>query len=851
MANTQAATYTISVPVGYVIKSYTIISTNDNANANTITSTADDVTTEFPANTVTTKNVPSSGTLGIRSTKFTVATNKALNTKLQITVKRQTAVSSLSDLSNTKCYTVESASRGNWAVAPSGTQLTHNKQTGLDIAYSANDTKQQFAFIYYDATPDNGEDDGVYYLYSVSERKFIAAAGTDDNDALDLSTEATQSVSLLETGVSGYPVCVEMSNGGDLNIRSGASYIPGVVIYGTGGSHKTDGGNAVCIYEAGDFDPTYALALLTGARTCTYDVRFGGVSVATANESQVVGAAPSLPISAQKAYCTYSYYSDAACTKEMTEIPASDTIYAKCTWDGPFEFSSDFASATWYYMTLRNKYAQNDGNNPYLLSTTKVMAPKGHWAFMGNPYAVKVINELAGDGKYLDDGTHPQMGTTGTEWILTESSTSGTFQLHIDANKYINDNGGFSYWNTAYAINAEGSLLRVEEVPTDFMDQVTANIMPYVDAPGDGYFRLTKNEATMFQDAINTYYEDSKISDEEYNTLITALPGYINYPRTGYYIITNDNKSNMYMGFPNNGEDYSALMIYDDLGINTIAKLEKQTGNTYHVSFQGKYLYSWGSGSTIAGFSGYKTNVSGSVEDESVVLKSNNAYIYADGTNDNKVIGWKTNNYAKWTIVDAAGTELEIALNTVGSKSYATFSAPFPVTIGDNAKAYTVKLNGDRAVYSEIESKQIPAGAGILLISETAAANVTATISAKDFDALKNNDLVGFYLAQTFSYDTSTSGTWYLGLGNHATSGIGFYQISSATGANKAYLPYAYTTGESVRGFVLVAGDDPTGINTTINADTAAKNYFDLSGRRVSKPTQGVYILNGKKVLVK
>ena len=75
--------------------------------------------------------------------------------------------------------------------------------------------------------------------------------------------------------------------------------------------------------------------------------------------------------------------------------------------------------------------------------------------------------------------------------------------------------------------------------------------------------------------------------------------------------------------------------------------------------------------------------------------------------------------------------------------------------------------------------------------------------------------------------------------------------INGTANGNRAYLPYTYSAGQAVRGLVLVAGDDPTGINTTINADTAAKSYFDLSGRRVNKPTQGVYILNGKKVLVK
>ena len=764
---TNKATYTISVPVGYVITGYTITSADNNANDNTVTSTFDGVATSFPKNTVTTKNVPSSGSTGVRSTQFTVANNTTLITTVQITVKRQTSVSALSSLSNTKCYTVESASRGNWAVAPSGTQLTHNKQTGLDIAYSAEDNKQRFAFVYYDDT-DNDTDDGVYYLYSVSERKFIAAAGTANNSVLNLSTEATQSVTFLSTGDSSYPVCVEMSNGADLNIRDGASYVPGVVIYGTSGEHKTDGGNKVCIYEAGDFDPTYALALITGARECTYDVRFGGVNVKSATESQVIGEAPSLPVTARKDYCTYTYFSDEACTEALTEIPSTGTIYAKCTWAGPFDFSPDFASAKWYYMTLRNKYVQNDGNNPYLLTTSKdeVIATKGHWAFMGNPYAVKVINELAGDGKYLDDvGTNPQMGTTGTEWIITESSTSGAFQLHVDANKYISDNGGygkFTSWNITSAINEDGGLLRVEEVPDNMMDQVTANIMPYVNYPGNGYFQLTSDEASMFSSAIETYNADGRISDIEYKTLLSYLNGYLSYPSTGYYLIQHE-ESKCYLG--TNG---SSILLQEEIAPTNVVKMTKDASNNYSISTQGKYIQPNGSSQfmSLSESPSYFTGklVTGKVE---FWVGENYCMMAQNYANDKKVWGYSSyGNSTKWTVENAAGKEFNISLSTVGSKSYATFSAPFPVTIGDGAKAYTVELTDEntKATYKEIPSKQIPAGAGILLISATAETSVTATVSATDFDALEDNDLVGYFLSQKFTYPTETS-TWNLVLG--------------------------------------------------------------------------------------
>ena len=37
----------------------------------------------------------------------------------------------------------------------------------------------------------------------------------------------------------------------------------------------------------------------------------------------------------------------------------------------------------------------------------------------------------------------------------------------------------------------------------------------------------------------------------------------------------------------------------------------------------------------------------------------------------------------------------------------------------------------------------------------------------------------------------------------------------------------------------------------TINDQTAARQYFDLSGRRINTPQKGIYIVNGRKVVIK
>ena len=71
-------------------------------------------------------------------------------------------------------------------------------------------------------------------------------------------------------------------------------------------------------------------------------------------------------------------------------------------------------------------------------------------------------------------------------------------------------------------------------------------------------------------------------------------------------------------------------------------------------------------------------------------------------------------------------------------------------------------------------------------------------------------------------------------------------------GAHKAYLKLAKNTSagsQAVNGFPF--NGTTTGIEQ-IEAGADAKNaIYDLSGRRVNKAAKGIYILNGKKVLVK
>ncbi len=79
-----------------------------------------------------------------------------------------------------------------------------------------------------------------------------------------------------------------------------------------------------------------------------------------------------------------------------------------------------------------------------------------------------------------------------------------------------------------------------------------------------------------------------------------------------------------------------------------------------------------------------------------------------------------------------------------------------------------------------------------------------------------------------------------------------FYHVSPAgpVAAGKAYL-HLTDAPATARGYLdIVFGDDATAIKN-IKVGKEDNIYYDLQGRRVLYPTKGLYIVNGKKVILK
>ena len=70
---------------------------------------------------------------------------------------------------------------------------------------------------------------------------------------------------------------------------------------------------------------------------------------------------------------------------------------------------------------------------------------------------------------------------------------------------------------------------------------------------------------------------------------------------------------------------------------------------------------------------------------------------------------------------------------------------------------------------------------------------------------------------------------------------------SATVGAGKAYLQLP---GDSFAP-QLFFNDDATAINAVKSNVVENGTYYNLAGQRVAQPTKGLYIVNGKKVVIK
>ena len=185
---------------------------------------------------------------------------------------------------------------------------------------------------------------------------------------------------------------------------------------------------------------------------------------------------------------------------------------------------------------------------------------------------------------------------------------------------------------------------------------------------------------------------------------------------------------------------------------------------------------------------------------------------------------------------------------TISSAKYATFCYQAPLNFnGTGVTAYTAESTGSSVALHEIEDGIVPANKGVVLYSSTAQAYdiPVAIVSPSDYNSL-TNELVGINARTQVNATASTKTNYIL---SNETAGVGFYKASGGyLAAHKAYL--STSSPATARDF-LGFEDNTTGVEKVESAKQNIGEYYNIAGQRVAQPTKGLYIVNGKKVIIK
>ena len=210
------------------------------------------------------------------------------------------------------------------------------------------------------------------------------------------------------------------------------------------------------------------------------------------------------------------------------------------------------------------------------------------------------------------------------------------------------------------------------------------------------------------------------------------------------------------------------------------------------------------------------------------------------GNKNYKAAQSKTLTVTVWPAIDVTANE------GASSEFWATFySNGMNYQAPSGTQVFKVNLTGTAIEMTEITDRIVKSGQGVVL-KKTASGSITMTpTSSNSSDDYSGNSLVGTMTSIT------NPGNAYV-LNYKAATGAGFYKLSSGgtIGANKAYLTYS-GGGSSAPSFFGFDGNT-TGIDATlVNSEKVNSVVYDLQGRKVAQPVKGLYIVNGKKVVIK
>ncbi|MBR5394048.1 MAG: hypothetical protein IK144_03070 [Bacteroidaceae bacterium] len=242
-----------------------------------------------------------------------------------------------------------------------------------------------------------------------------------------------------------------------------------------------------------------------------------------------------------------------------------------------------------------------------------------------------------------------------------------------------------------------------------------------------------------------------------------------------------------------------------------------------------------------------------------------NAY---NGWNATSVANWGYNgskNGDQWHIVEADDmTDIDITAITTnlpnflasaaaqdlnvkytGSvTNYGTLILPFAYTLPSGVDAYSeLSVSGDAVQGTKINSgNEVSANTPVLLKG-------SGTFDVSGAAASVEDTYTSGILTGTYASYTTVAGDYVL---QNQSGTYAFYKVNGTTPTVKpfrAYMPAS--VGGSAKAFTFNLDGVETAINEIVNSKLVNGKCYNLAGQRVSNPSRGIYVIGGRKVIVK
>ena len=200
-------------------------------------------------------------------------------------------------------------------------------------------------------------------------------------------------------------------------------------------------------------------------------------------------------------------------------------------------------------------------------------------------------------------------------------------------------------------------------------------------------------------------------------------------------------------------------------------------------------------------------------------------------------------------------TPVSEVTGTITASGYNTYSSNYPLdlsTISGGVAYVATGIENGKVVLTKCTAK-VPAATG-LFIAGTADKTFTIATTSEATIAPADNLLVG--MPNGGEVAKAADGEYNYVFGWTEVTNPGFYLVNGTLPTLAAFKAYLHTThaldAPSTSGsrLALSFGGATTGIDEAVR-EAADSRFFDLQGRSVAQPQKGLYIVNGKKVIIK